>query len=72
MVLPGRRNRAEDDTHLLDLALPLARTQADPRTDGKADRGRRGNGRPVSSGGARAEGDAEGSTGDLDQPAHSG
>ena len=43
------------------------------RIDGKADRGgRRGGSRSVSTGGARPESDAEGSTSDLDQPAHSG
>jgi hypothetical protein len=48
--------------------------QADTsRADGKADRsGRRGNSRPVLTGGARPEVDPEGSTSDLDQPAHSG
>jgi hypothetical protein len=48
--------------------------QADTsRTDGKADRGgRRGTIRSASSGGARPEGDAEGSSSEPDQPARSG
>ena len=48
--------------------------QADiARTDPKAERGgRRGNSRSVSTGSARSEVDAEGSTGDPDQPAHTG
>ena len=55
-------------------ALSELDRQADTsRIDGKADRGgRRGSGRSVSTGGARPEGDAEGSASDLDQPAHSG
>ena len=55
-------------------ALSELDRQADTsRIDGKADRGgRRGSSRSVSTGGARPEGDAEGSTSDLDQPAHSG
>jgi len=51
----------------------LDRQTDTPRIDGKADRGgRRGSCRSVSTGGARPEGDTEGSTSDLDQPAHSG
>ena len=55
-------------------ALSELDRQADTsRIDGKADRGgRRGSSRSVSTGGARPEGDAEGSNSDPDQPAHSG
>jgi hypothetical protein len=43
------------------------------RTDGKADRaGRRGGSRSVVNGSARSDADPEGSTNDLEQPAHSG
>ena len=53
-------------------ALSELDRQADPsRIDGKPERGGRRGGRSVSTG-ARPEGDAEGSTSDLDQPAHSG
>ena len=47
--------------------------QADTsRIDGKADRGgRRGNSRSVLTGGARSDGDPDGSATDSDQPAHS-
>ena len=55
-------------------ALSELDRQADtPRSDGKAERGgRRGSVRSVSTSSGRTEGDAEGSTSDLDQPAHSG
>jgi hypothetical protein len=55
-------------------ALSELDRQADTsRIDAKADRaGRRGSSRSVSTGGPRPEGDAEGATGDLDQPTHSG
>jgi hypothetical protein len=43
------------------------------RPDGKADRAARcGGSRTASTGGARPDGDADGSGGDPDQPAHSG
>jgi len=43
------------------------------RADTKPDRGgKRGTGRSTSTGNGRSEVDAEGSTSDLDQPAHSG
>ena len=54
-------------------ALSELDRQPDPsRIDGKPERGGRRGGRSVSPGGARSEGDAEGSSSDLDQPAHSG
>jgi hypothetical protein len=60
---------AETSTALSDLDR-----QADtPRTDGKSDRGaRRGSSRSVLSGNGRSEVEPEGSTSDLEQPAHSG
>jgi len=55
-------------------ALSELDRQADPsRTDGKSDRGgRRGSSRPVLTGGARSEAEAEGSATDPDQLVHSG
>lgn len=55
-------------------ALAELDRQADSsRPDGKADRGgRRGNSRSALTGGARSDGDPDGSATDPDQPAHSG
>jgi hypothetical protein len=51
----------------------LDRQTDTPGTDGKADRGgRRGSSRSVLTGGGRSDAEPEGSTSDLDHPAHSG
>jgi hypothetical protein len=60
---------AETSTILSDLDRQSDSTRADAKTDRG---GRRGASRSISIGGARPEGDGDGTSGDLEQPAQTG